>query len=493
MKFKQEKGYFYKKKSDSAKKYLLINPPIVDTEELFLHNRYDPGPIGLLRVANYLYTKNNYIRFFNFAYEKNLDKGVRWMFLPKRLKNDPYIPRGLYNWKNRIRWKKMKVGHFRWKQLFYFGKPFSTFIKEAKNIDPPDEILIGSCMTYSCGAFPKLLKLLKELFPKSKIVLGGFTATLLLDEMKKMGFDNVHVGSYKEADNFPPLYEIMDILPKKAVLRLTKGCPRNCSYCAVPAIEGRKITNFGFKQLREQFIHLYNLGFRVFIFWDANILYAKKELKMFFDYLVKNKYDVKIDLHYGLEYNLLDDDTLKLFDYEIMIRRVIVPLESSIKDIYEGRFHKCKNHLKNIDNSIKKLRRMRYKIGFFVLAGMPRQTLDDLLKTILYGHLRGCKSIIMPFSIIPKTEEYSRYKHLVEGKCLEETNPNLFPYASMDIRFKDLQDIIDIFHGTTLQKSSIGFYYLKDDWSYKRIPLLGFNNVMRRYIKLLKSMEKHIL
>jgi len=476
MNFDQESRYYYKNKSASARKCLLINPPVIDTRELFMHNKFDPGPIGLLRVANYLYENNQYIKFFDFVPEKS------------RL-NTIGLPSQKNLWKNRIEWKKVQVDRNKLKRLYYFGKSFDTFATSVGNIDPPDEIFIGSCMTYSCGAIRDLVTVLRRIFPKAKLVFGGFAATLLYEQIKEMGFDHVHVGPYEKADSYPPLYELMDTLPRRAVLRLTKGCPRNCSYCAVTDLEGNRIVNFGFEQLKDHFDHLYGLGFREFAFWDSNILFAAKDLKTFLDYLSDNNFDVLLDFHYGIEFTCLNEQTVELFDRDIIWRFIQVPLESTKRHLYEDRFHKGKDHLKNIDGLIGMFKRMRYELGFYVLMGMPEQTLDDILETIAYGHSLGCRSIIMPFSMIPMTEEYKKYSHLIEGKSLDDINPSLFPFSSGQMSFKDLQTVFHLFHGTKICKARAGFYYLQNVYNNKRKILIGQNRVVRKYKKLLKSAQ----
>lgn len=459
MKFDKKSGYYYKERIISSRKYLLINPPVIDTIELNKHNYFDPGPIGLLRVANYLYSHGNHIKFFDF---------------------DPVIER-------KVKWTDVRVSFFRKKLLYYFGKSFEEMVQELSNVEPPDEIFVASYMTFSCGAFPKLFKILKGLFPDAKIILGGTVANLLPQEMKKIGFE-VHIGSFEEADSFYPLYEIMEKLPKFSTLRLTKGCPKNCSYCAVPFLEGKKIKNFGFERLKKEFDHSLNLGFKRFIFWDANILYAKKDLWKFLDYLARKKPDAKVDLHYGIDFEYLDNHTFDKIDKANIVKYIVVPLESSVKKIYGERFHKRKDHLEIIDKKIKELKKRGYHVGFYVIAGMPDQTIEGVLETLLFGLIRGCEPYIMPFTLIPGTEEYEKYKPLLKGKTLEETNPNLFPFSSK-FKFKHFQDIYDIFHNTFLCKNNRGHYFLYKHLEKRVINLKSRKKVLKLFRKMLYLSE----
>jgi len=454
-------GYYIKRKKKTSKKYLLINPPVSGTIEFRFHNnKFSPGPVGLLRVANYLYSNNNYVRFFDF--------------------NPVFI--------RRSKWKRVRVSLFRTKQLFYFGKKIKEMEDNIRGIEAPDEILFGSYMTYSCSFFKILIRRLRKLYPHAKIVFGGPVANLIPKEMQAIGFDKVHAGPYNNADEYYPLYDIMDKLPEYATLRLTKGCPKNCSYCAVPLIEGRMIRNFGYKKLKNEFNHFMKLGFKKFTFWDANILYAKKDIYKFLDYIAAKKLDIEIDFQYGLDFQLLDDEMINKFEKANLLKYTVVPLESSIKSTYKKRFHKTNQHLVNIDNNIKRLQKNGYFLGFYVILGMPKQKVDEILETLYYGLVRGCEAYLMPFSLIPKTEEYKKYKHLLKNKRLDETNPNLFPFRSHLASFNDCQEIFDIFHMKILVKKK-DVYFLYNFRDNSILPL-GKPKFYHRPYKIINKFSK---
>jgi len=57
---------------------------------------------------------------------------------------------------------------------------------------------------------------------------------------------------------------------------------------------------------------------------------------------------------------------------------------------------------------------------FYVLVGMPEQSLESIVNSCELAWELGGKPIILPFTPIPCTEEYENYRHLIEGKDLED-------------------------------------------------------------------------
>lgn len=464
MNFNKETGYYSKKKNCNGERYLLINPPIIDTIEHNQHVLFNPGPIGLLRVANYLISNNNNINFYDFK---------------------PIF-------KNRKPWKKIKLKNNN-KLLFRFGTSIKKMKNKLRNISIPDKILISSYMTYSFGAVPEIISVLKKMFPLTKIIIGGPAARLVGEKLYDYGVDEIDFNkSYYDADNFLPLYEIMEKKPKFGVLRLTKGCPNNCSYCAVSFIEGNRVINFGYDNLIKEFNHLYFIGFRTFTFWDSNILYRKKDLIFFLKYIKKRRLKVKIDLHYGIDFNLLDNEILDVFDKTNAIKYFTIPIESSIKSYYFDRFKRNKNHIDSIKNKVKDLVKRNYFLSFYVIMGMPDQNLDDILESILFGLKMGAVAYLMPFSLIPYTEEFNKYKNIIKDKDLSETNPNLYPFLNNNINYKDLTIIHKYFHVSRLKKNKFGEYYLEKGLFHKKKISLNKNYILIKFKKLLLKNQNNL-
>ena len=132
-----------------------------------------------------------------------------------------------------------------------------------------DKIYITSVFTYD---FKNLLDTInyysENLFNFENMSVGGIAATLLVDKLQKLTGVNIHCGLQDNVDpfledlahtnskydylldcsptidNLPPDYEIVSenskyskITDNAFFLYSTKGCPNNCSFCAVKKLE----------------------------------------------------------------------------------------------------------------------------------------------------------------------------------------------------------------------------------------------------------------
>ena len=162
----------------------------------------------------------------------------------------------------------------------------------------PDEIYVTSLFTYAWKPVHKAVKFYKRLFPKSKVILGGIYASLLPDHAAKSGADVIYRGIFEEADTCVPAW---DLVPEwdGSIIFTSRGCIRNCPFCAVPKIEGK---------LREIIPsikpYVYPKHTRI-IFWDNNIL-ATRNWKNIFDELEElNKW---VDFNQGLDARLINEE-----------------------------------------------------------------------------------------------------------------------------------------------------------------------------------------
>lgn len=112
----------------------------------------------------------------------------------------------------------------------------------------PDLILVTSVMTYWYPGVVESIKLAKELFPDTPVVLGGIYATLMPDHARAAtNADFIAVGDGMTSlppvlDSLglpsalprlppPPAWDLYETLPTAAVL-FGRGCFRDCPYCA---------------------------------------------------------------------------------------------------------------------------------------------------------------------------------------------------------------------------------------------------------------------
>jgi GT2 family glycosyltransferase len=405
---KDEKGFYFNEKlKQDAKKYLLIHPSIVD-----VGNRWRPpyvvSPSGLLRVANYLINDGNKVNYYDFE-PYNYDLPHQSIDLVAKA------------------------------ELHVLGRSLNEFGQYMKQLGAVDEVFITLTMTYHYPHLAQMIARIKEVYGDIKITVGGIYATLCPEEVKELGVE-VHSGPYFNADGLRPLVEITSETDS-AVMRVIKGCPRTCSYCVVPGLEGRKVTHYEKENIIRHFHEYYAMGFTNYLFWDSNLLFGRDNLFVLLDYLVQYGYNetITFDFSYGLEFALIDDTFIEKLSKFKLTNDLFVPLESAEYDLYKDRFHRPSGHLGVITEAVKKLQNAKFKhMVFYVMAGLPNQTLDQILKTLIFGWRLGLSPHIMLYCPIPGSEEFSTYLEFYKDKKNWELNPYLFPCESNELTMETM-------------------------------------------------------
>ncbi|MBP7461096.1 MAG: glycosyltransferase [Candidatus Delongbacteria bacterium] len=419
--------FFDSKQKKNPRRFLLINPPVRDTREYWHYMSTSVGrniPSGLLRIAHYLLDQGNYVNFYDFM---PYFKGFTVKLGQKKLEN-------------------LK------KNLYHYGLPyggFRQFLADLKSRgDIPDEVMITATFTYHVYNVKKLVRLIKRIFPSTRISIGGPAANLIPDELSIPECDNVHVGEYEDAHCYYPLMQLMDFLPDRAILRFIKGCPNHCSYCAVPKVENR-LVRYSFEKIINEFLYYYQLGIKEFMVWDSNLMLSKDNLVRFLQFLVQQNYPVSIDGSYGFQIDKLNDEFFQHFVKINQLEGFFIPLESAVYRIYYDRFHKPAK-MNKIYEQVTILRKHQLRYLFYVIIGLPEQTVEEILDSVIFAHKQGGTAILMIFTPIPQTEEYINYRKFFRSQDYEELNGNFFPIINSALSPGVMQEIFDLFWDTSL-------------------------------------------
>jgi hypothetical protein len=135
----------------------------------------------------------------------------------------------------------------------------------------PDEIKVTSLFTWSWRPVWEAVGFYRALFPKAKVSLGGVYASLTPDHARQSGAHEVHTGLIKEAEDLMPDYSLVPEWHtgrKASIVFSSRGCIRKCSFCAVPALEGKPFQSRPNTRIR----HLVHPDHKRVILWDNNIL-----------------------------------------------------------------------------------------------------------------------------------------------------------------------------------------------------------------------------
>lgn len=175
-----------------------------------------------------------------------------------------------------------------------------------------DIIYITSLFTYQAKEVVESIKYYKERFTNARIRVGGIMATLMSKYLKEKTDIAPHIGLLQGAENCPPDYSYYPNLPY-SISFTTRGCPRDCPFCAVRKHEPKFYT-------KENWSEDIDITKKRIIFWDNNWLYSPNlekdinKLKKF-----QNIGITEIDFNQGIDCRLFDEDKAKLLS-QIKIR-----------------------------------------------------------------------------------------------------------------------------------------------------------------------------
>lgn len=135
----------------------------------------------------------------------------------------------------------------------------------------PDHIYVTSLFTWAWKPVWDAVTFYRQLFPKAVINLGGIYASLAPEHAKDAGADKLETGLVRRAEDLLPDYSLVpDWHQKRAasILFSHRGCVRACSFCAVPALEGKPFQ----VRLNTSVRHLIHPEHKSVVLWDNNIL-----------------------------------------------------------------------------------------------------------------------------------------------------------------------------------------------------------------------------
>ncbi|MFH1615823.1 MAG: B12-binding domain-containing radical SAM protein [Planctomycetota bacterium] len=246
---------------------LLVNPPIYDFSAYDFWLR----PYGLLRVAGF-FQHGVQMTLFDF-----LDRSSPQMPRSSNSRTDPFGRGAFYS--ERIPKPPVFADIPRYfKRLGIPRDRFRNFLTEHNQFD---FALIQTSMTYWYPGVKEVIEDIRKFAPRMKIILGGVYASLCPHHAHLLGPDLVVQGISCE-----PLSRLIDIKPDLtktpfwqaypvlpfAVLKISQGCPFNCTYCSTPLIYPR-FSHRPLDEVLEEFELLSSRGVKDIAFYDDALLF----------------------------------------------------------------------------------------------------------------------------------------------------------------------------------------------------------------------------
>jgi hypothetical protein len=241
--------------------------------------------------------------------------------------NNPYPPLGLLKIST---WHKRKGDRVQLIKDTLHNELIEDFLDKEKCYKKLerqyDIIYITSLFTYQAYYVIDSIRYFKNKFANARIRVGGIMATLMPEYIKQKTGIRPHIGLLRGAENCPPDYSLDPRLPYSLSFT-TRGCPRNCSFCAVKKHEPK----FTVKENWPQDIDVTK---RKIIFWDNNWLASpnfEKDVKKLIKFRKAGVTD--IDFNQGLDCRLLSEDKVKLLS-QIKIKPLRLAFDNCSEEGY---------------------------------------------------------------------------------------------------------------------------------------------------------------
>ena len=327
-----------------------------------------------------------------------------------------------------------------------YGIPVDLFKELLVDCPKPDAILVTSIMTYWYpGAF-QAIELAREAYPEAPIFLGGIYATLCTEHAKaESGADYVIAKSSPEKiitaveertgikgdgdipstqfGNWPePLWGHYDNLPH-AVVMTARGCPMRCTVCA-----SRQLFD-GFERRSPEsavasILSLAERGVRDIAFADdALLINADNYAAPMFEKLASHGAPVRLHTPNGLHVREITSEIAVL-----MKRAGVVTVRLSLESSSDERASDFSSKVSLEDFRLGAARIYdagfaKKDVGAYILAGLPGQTLDEVIASAEFA--RSCSVAVKPalFSPVPGTSEFD--KAVSAGMIAQDDDPLL--------------------------------------------------------------------
>ena len=419
-------------------KILLVNPPIYD----FAAYDFWVKPYGLLSVAGYLRGK---AEFELFDY---LDRLHSFYATHREIEADQWGRGRFYFEKvdNPICLKDIPR-HFR-----RFGLPRSVFRDFLSCQRPYDFVLVNTVMTYWYPGVREVIDDIRGAMPAAKIIIGGNYVTLCRKHAEKLGADLL-----VEANNLGSLWDFLGLEPdlgqpglweaygklNVGVLKLTDGCPFECTYCLVPKVYGKFKARPLERSLAE--LELLNkLGAKNIAFYDDALLFdAKNVLIPFFNEVIRR--EIKVNFHSP---NAINARFVTKEIADLMVRAgfkcFYLGFESTSREWQRQTGSKVfSEELAEAVKNLKSAGANLADITAYQILGHPKTNIADLEESMRFVNRLGIRGMLADFSPIPGTPDGELCRKLVD---LDEPlfhNKTAFPVILLGFdetnRLKDLQ------------------------------------------------------
>ncbi len=419
-------------------KILLVNPPIYD----FAAYDFWLKPYGLLSIAGYLRSRADF-KLFDY-----LDRLAPLAAQQKNLQSDRWGRGRFYCEKIPLPGCLSEIPRY----FRRFGLPRGMFEDFLTQQEPFDFVLIQTTMTYWYQGISEVIEDIRKVCSGVKIILGGNYVTLCASHAQRLGADFLVQGT-----NLEPLWQYLAIEPSQkqpalwevyenlniGVLKLSDGCPFNCTYCSVPKVYGK----FKPRPLERSLAELQILAKRgvsnIAFYDDALLFEPEKVLMPFLEGSLKRNINVNFHSPNGLNARFVSKEAAELMvragfkTFYLGFESVSLQWQKQTgSKVSSGELAQAVEHLISAGAQLQ-------NITAYQILGHPYGDIGELEVSMRFVNRLGIRGMLADFSPIPGTPDGQYCRRWVDMDEPLFHNKTAFPIILLGFdqvnRLKNLQ------------------------------------------------------
>jgi len=333
----------------------------------------------------------------------------------------------------------------------------------------PDVVLVTSQMTYWYPGVVEAVEMVKRHHPGVPVIVGGVYATLMPEHCRRVtGADEVVAGDgfsrlpeilarygLESPAKLPPpsaAVPVMDpgVWKQAGILRLNRGCPFHCTYCASRILEP-DFQAGDFRMVFEWMRELHTrYRIRNFAFYDDALLFDRERVLLpLLEEVIRRELDLRFFTPNAVHMRYIDAETASLMK-RAGFREVRLGYESADEEFHRQLDRKYSPE--EVPQAIKVLRRAGFtgrQLLLYVLAGLPGQRVSEVERTLHIVSRYKVKVSIAEYSPVPRTglwpEAVRDSSYPVESEPLYHNN-TFFPMEWEGFTRDDMQRVKALSH-----------------------------------------------
>jgi radical SAM superfamily enzyme YgiQ (UPF0313 family) len=346
-----------------------------------------------------------------------------------------------------------------------YGYPEEVLKRICVQGHAPDAILVTSGMTYWYPGVQQTIAVLRALFPRAPVLLGGIYASLCTKHASQhSGADWAMAGegemvigniiqavlngetpalrddpslSYDAVDLDQLPFPAFDLYPNLhyAAIMTSRGCPLTCTFCASRLVSGQyRWRSVGNVMAELEWLNR-GLGVREFAFYDDALLTNRDHhFKPLCEQVLVKELHAGFHTPNGLQVKFIDSETAQLM-WRAGFKTIRLAYESGSEARQRDMSKKVSNE--SFAAGVCHLQAAGFgpaELDAYVMMALPNQSIEEVLWSMAYVHSLGVGIRLAAFSPIPGTVDYARA--LARGDLPADADPLLSNNSILPVRLE---------------------------------------------------------